>query len=118
MREESRGLQTHALPSRETLTGMWGQLRDEAARQKRSVFETSTMLALSAAKALPDGARWLPRRRWLARRARGRSWRPRCSITIERRSERSAGWLRRSLHGSSVRICGRQSASSRPSIAR
>jgi hypothetical protein len=59
MREESRGLQTHALPSRETLTGMWGQLRDEAARQERSVFETSTMLALSAAKALPDGARWL-----------------------------------------------------------
>ena len=59
LRDESRALQTHALPSRETLTGLWSQLRDEATRQERSVFETSTMLALSAAKALPDGARWL-----------------------------------------------------------
>ena len=120
IREESRSLQTHALPSRETLTGMWGQLRDEAARQERSVFETSTDARRCPPRrrcqTAPGGC---PRRRWLARRARVRSWRPRCSITIERRSRRSSRLAtRRSLHGSSVRTCGRQSASSRPSIAR
>ena len=46
-------------PSRETVAGLWTQLQTEAARQQRSVFETSSMLAVSAVKALPDNARWL-----------------------------------------------------------
>ena len=59
LREEARSLTPAALPSRETVTRVWTQLQAEAARQERSVFETSSMMAVSAVKALPDGARWL-----------------------------------------------------------
>jgi hypothetical protein len=59
IRDEARSLQPQSLPSAETVTALWKQLRDEAARQERSIFETSSMMAVSAVKALPDGARWL-----------------------------------------------------------
>jgi hypothetical protein len=59
LREEARSLTPAALPSRELVTRVWTQLQAEAARQERSVFETSSMMAVSAVKALPDGARWL-----------------------------------------------------------
>ena len=59
IRDEARALQPGSLPSSESVIGIWNQLRDEAARQERSVFETSSMMAVSAVKALPDGARWL-----------------------------------------------------------
>ena len=48
-----------SLPSRDTISNVWAQLEDESARQHRSVFETSSMMAVSAARALPDGVRWL-----------------------------------------------------------
>jgi hypothetical protein len=59
LREEARGFAPSALPSRETVTSLWTQLKAEAARQQRSVFETSSILAVSAVKTLPDHARWL-----------------------------------------------------------
>ena len=59
LREDARGLTPSALPSRETVTSLWAQLQAEAARQDRSIFETSSMMAVSAVKALPEGARWL-----------------------------------------------------------
>lgn len=59
LREEVRSLTPASLPSRETVTSLWTQLQAEAARQERSVFETSSMMAVSALKALPDSARWL-----------------------------------------------------------
>jgi hypothetical protein len=59
LREEARSLAPAALPSREAVTGLWTALQAEAARQERSVFETSSMMAVSAVKALPDSARWL-----------------------------------------------------------
>jgi hypothetical protein len=59
IREEARSLQPQSLPSREMVTSMWTDLRAEAARQERSIFETSSMMAVSAVKALPDQARWL-----------------------------------------------------------
>ena len=59
IREEARGLQPASLPSRETISNVWAQLKTESARQDRSVFETSSMIAVSAARALPDGVRWL-----------------------------------------------------------
>jgi hypothetical protein len=59
LREEARGLTPAALPSRETVTGLWTQLQAEATRQQRSVFETSSMMAVSAVKTLPENARWL-----------------------------------------------------------
>src|SRR5262245_16470550 len=59
IREAARRLQPASLPSRETITGVWSQLKAESARQNRSVFETSSMMALSAVQSLPDGVRWL-----------------------------------------------------------
>lgn len=58
IREEARSLQPASLPSRETISNVWAQLKTESARQNRSVFETSSMMAVSAARALPDSVRW------------------------------------------------------------
>ncbi len=58
IRMEARGLQPAHLPSRDTIGNVWTQLKAESARQDRSVFETSSMIAVSAARALPEGVRW------------------------------------------------------------
>lgn len=50
LRDDARGLQPAGLPSRETITSLWTDLRDEAARQDRSIFETSSMMAVSAVR--------------------------------------------------------------------
>lgn len=59
IRDAARSLQPASLPSREAIAGVWNQLKAESARQNRSVFETSSMMALSAARSVPDGVRWL-----------------------------------------------------------
>lgn len=59
IREEARGLRPTGLPSRETIRELWARLEAESARQNRSVFETSSVLAVSAARALPGRVRWL-----------------------------------------------------------
>ena len=59
IRAEARSLQPSSLPSPEMVTGLWDRLRAEAAAQNRSVFETSSALALSAVRSVPDGVRWL-----------------------------------------------------------
>ena len=38
---------------------LWSELKAESARQEKSVYQTSSMLALSAVRSLPQGARWL-----------------------------------------------------------
>jgi hypothetical protein len=48
-----------SLPSRETIGDVWALMKQTAAREERSLFETSSMLAVSAARGLPDGVRWL-----------------------------------------------------------
>jgi hypothetical protein len=59
LRQDARRLQPQSMPSPAAISDVWRQLRDEAARQERSVFETSSMMAVAAIKAVPDGARWL-----------------------------------------------------------
>jgi hypothetical protein len=59
IREEARKLQPSSLPSPEMVTGLWDRLRIEAEAQQRSVFETSSALALSAIRSVPDGIRWV-----------------------------------------------------------
>lgn len=59
IRDHARKLQPSSLPSPEMVTGLWNRLRDEAAAQGRSVFETSSALALSAIRSAPEGLRWL-----------------------------------------------------------
>ena len=62
IREDARHLQPASLPARETISAVWTQLKTESVRQERSIFETSSMMAVSAAQALPDGVRWLSAR--------------------------------------------------------
>src|SRR4029450_2793403 len=59
LRHEARALPPASFPSREAISQMWAQLKTESARQERSIFETSSMMAVAAARALPDGVRWL-----------------------------------------------------------
>jgi hypothetical protein len=59
LRHEVAGLQASALPSADTITGTWTRLKAEASRHDRSVFETSSMLAVAAVRSLPENARWL-----------------------------------------------------------
>jgi hypothetical protein len=59
LREDASHLPQASLPSRESITAVWSGLKAEAARQQRSIFETSSVMAVSAARALPGGVRWL-----------------------------------------------------------
>jgi len=59
LREDARHLPQASLPSRETINAVWTDLKAESARQERSIFETSSVMAVSAARALPGGVRWL-----------------------------------------------------------
>ena len=59
IREEARSLAPERLPTGESLIALWAELKSESARQEKSIFETSSMLALSAVRGLPQGARWL-----------------------------------------------------------
>jgi hypothetical protein len=51
IREEARHLPPASLPSRETIARLWEGLKAESARQGRSVFETSSVMAVSAVRA-------------------------------------------------------------------
>jgi hypothetical protein len=59
IRQDARSLQPAHLPSPAMVRDLWTQLTTEAARQDRSVFETSSMMAVSAVRGLPDGVKWL-----------------------------------------------------------
>jgi hypothetical protein len=59
LREDARSLTPPSLPSRDSIAQLWTQLKTESAHQNRSVFEMSSMLAISAASKLPESARWL-----------------------------------------------------------
>jgi len=59
IRQEVGSIPAGNLPSSETVRDMWTHLTRESVRQNRSVFEMSSMLALSAVGRLPDSVRWL-----------------------------------------------------------
>jgi hypothetical protein len=59
IRAEARSLQPQGFPAAETINGLWADLKAESRRQRQSIFETSSMMALSAARSVPDGVRWL-----------------------------------------------------------
>lgn len=75
LRREWLYLREHALPglpSTEELTQIWRRLEQEAASQDRSVFELSSVMALSAVRNLPRNLLWLSRTTGLAARETGR----------------------------------------------
>jgi hypothetical protein len=59
LRREAQGLAPKQLPSKEELRSSWLDLKEEAIRQNCSVFELSSVMALSAVAQLPAKARWL-----------------------------------------------------------
>jgi hypothetical protein len=59
LRIEVSHLPQASLPSLESIRAVWADLKAESARQERSIFETSSVMAVSAARALPGGVRWL-----------------------------------------------------------
>jgi len=63
---EARQLPAPKLPSAAEVTGLWSELRSTAVEQNRSVFQISSLLALSAVGRLPERARILSRSASLA----------------------------------------------------
>ena len=61
IRSQARELKPVDLPSLGDISSRWEELKSEAARQGRSVFATSSVMAISAARTLPDRARWFSR---------------------------------------------------------
>lgn len=59
LREDAAHLPPASMPSRESISAVWAEIKAESARQQRSIFETSAVMAVSAARALPGGVRWL-----------------------------------------------------------
>ena len=56
---EARQLPAPQLPSADAVTGVWQELRTAADKEQRSVFDVSSLLALSAVSELPERARVL-----------------------------------------------------------
>jgi hypothetical protein len=48
-----------SVPAREAVADLWLQVKHAAARDHRSIFETSSTMAVAAVKGLPEGVRWL-----------------------------------------------------------
>jgi len=59
IRSQARRATPRQLPSPDAIGSQWQQLKEESARQGRSIFETSSLVALAAVRALPARARWL-----------------------------------------------------------
>ncbi|HEX7237947.1 MAG TPA: hypothetical protein VF405_13345, partial [Gammaproteobacteria bacterium] len=57
--EEARQLPAPQLPSASAVTRLWQEVNTTAERERRSVFEVSSLLALSAVGELPERARVL-----------------------------------------------------------
>lgn len=59
IRSEARGPNPLQLPSPTAIGKQWEQLKQESTRQGRSIFETSSLMAIAAVRTLPTKARWL-----------------------------------------------------------
>ncbi|MCI0625109.1 MAG: hypothetical protein L0387_26275 [Acidobacteria bacterium] len=59
LRQEAGKITPKQMPSKEQLAESWQELREEAHRQDCSVFELSSLMALSAVTQLPAKALWL-----------------------------------------------------------
>ena len=59
IRGQARGVNPLQLPSPTAIGKQWEELKQESARQGRSIFETSSVMAIAAVRALPRRARWL-----------------------------------------------------------
>jgi hypothetical protein len=58
IRSQARGLKPLDLASLSDISARWEALKQEAERQGRSIFATSSVMAIAAVRALPGRARW------------------------------------------------------------
>ena len=59
IRSQARSSNRLQLPSPTAVGKQWEQLKQESTRQGRSIFETSSLMAIAAVRAVPSKARWL-----------------------------------------------------------
>jgi hypothetical protein len=59
LRADARTIPPANLPSADTVRQLWSRLAEESARQNTSIFDTASMLAVSAAGRVPENVRWL-----------------------------------------------------------
>jgi hypothetical protein len=71
LKEQARRIPPERLPTGERLRAHWQDLRRTAEEQDRSVFQISSLMALSAVERLPGGVRWLSKSTVLAARRTG-----------------------------------------------
>src|SRR6185312_7604943 len=57
IRNEAGRMRPAALPPPQAISGRWEEIKEESARQSRSIFETSSVLAVSSVRAFPGTAR-------------------------------------------------------------
>lgn len=72
LRRELGKLPPRSLPSIERISRSWQAIRREAAAQKRSTFEISSLMAMSVVASIPEKAYWLSRASKLAGERTGR----------------------------------------------
>lgn len=59
LRGELARIPPKQLPGAQALRDLWQEIEQEAGRQNRSVFQVSSLMAISAMKSVPEKARWL-----------------------------------------------------------
>ena len=59
IRSQARSADPLQLPPPAAIDQQWEELKQESTRQGRSIFETSSLMAIAAVRAVPNKARWL-----------------------------------------------------------
>lgn len=59
IRSQVRRSKAAQLPSPLAITNQWAEIKAESTRQGRSIFETSSLMAIASVRRLPGRARWL-----------------------------------------------------------
>jgi len=59
LRSDLARIPPRQLPGTQALSDLWKEIQLEAQRQNRSVFQVSSLMAVSAMKSVPEKARWL-----------------------------------------------------------
>src|SRR5689334_13995562 len=59
LRAELAKIPPRQMPGADSLRDLWKEIRAESLRQDRTVFQVSSLMAISAMKSVPEKARWL-----------------------------------------------------------
>lgn len=59
LRQDLAKIPVSKLPSMNALRALWSEMKKEAQKQNRTVFQVSSLMAMSAMRHVPENARWL-----------------------------------------------------------